>query len=331
MMLSRFGVDSLPEQVQGAVQGRVLIMDGDSACYASTADAKKLETAVRRFHTNVLEKMFLVNAESVRVHITPKGCLKNYRDWLLGAKPYQANRFNKEKPALLEVLRSTLPRHYADHEYLRVYGHMDKEADDAIMQDAYSIPNAVVYSEDKDLNIVPTPRFNTKTGNIDRIQNRFGHIQLDNSTSTTKIVGHGTKFFWAQLLMGDSADNIKGIERYAGKLCGAVVTYKTLSGAATEADAANLVLDGYRAIGQNVVPEAECLWLSRVAGDSAQNYFRELDLSPENRAYLEGCLARKWYMSGAEKETWDSISAECSSLKEIQFRWEQFKKELGCQ
>lgn len=330
MLKERFGVTALPEQVQPAIDGRVLIMDGDSACYASAADAKKLETAVRRFHTNVLEKMFLVRATSVRVHLTPKGCLKNYRDWLLAAKPYQANRFNKEKPALLEVLRSTLPKHYTDHDYVTVYGHMDKEADDAIMIDSYCLPNAVVYSEDKDLCIVPIPKYDAKTGDVDRLINRYGFTKLDYSTSTTKVIGRGTKFFWAQMLMGDSADNVKGIEKYNAKLCGAVATHAILDAAATEDDAANIVFDGYRAIGQNLVPEAECLWLSRVVGDSARNYFQELNLSELNKQYLQECLSRKWFMDEDEKKHWNSIESECTSLKEIQMRWEAFKKDIKC-
>ena len=328
-MLDRFGVTALPVQMQGAIAGRVLIMDGDSACYAATADAKKLETAVRRFHTNVLEKMYLAQAESARVHITPKGCLKNYRDWLLAAKPYQGNRINKEKPMLLEPLRAMLESHFNEHDYIRVFGHMDKEADDGIMQDCYSIPNTVMYSEDKDLCIVPTVRFNHKTGNFDRILDRYGHIALDYSSSTTKVIGHGTKFFWAQLLMGDAADNVKGLKSFQGKLCGAVKAHEILSNCRTESDAANAVFDGYRAIGQNILPEAECLWLTRVPGDSARNYFKELELSVANQEFLNDCTHAHWYMTADEKAEWDVIFSKCNSTKEVQTRWEAWTKQFN--
>lgn len=329
-MLQKFGVtaEALPKQAAEAVQNRVLIMDGDGACYAATYDSKKLETAVRRFQTNVYEKLVLTQAETARVHITPKGCIKNYRDWLLPEKPYQGNRVNKEKPPLLEVLRSILASHFQDHDTLRVYAHMDVEADDAIMRDCYSIPNTVMYSEDKDLQIVPTLRFNNSTGNIERIPDRFGRIAMDNSKSSPKIVGHGTKFFWAQMLMGDQADNVKGVKLYNGKLCGVAATYRLLDQVRTEDDAANLVLDGYRAIGQNVLAEAECLWLTRVVGDSAQRYIRELSLSPANAAFLDECTQQKWYMDQAEKSEWDEIYSECTSVAEVQKRWEAFKRKV---
>lgn len=328
-MLSKFGVTNLPEQVQSAVADRVLIMDGDGACYVATADAKKLETAVKRFHTQVLEKMYLTQAESARVHITPKGCVKNYRDWLLGAKPYQGNRINKEKPMLLEPLRAMLESHFSTHDYIRVIGHLDKEADDGIMQDCYSIPNTVMYSEDKDLCIVPTVRYNHKTGNFDRILDRYGHISLDYSTSTTKVIGHGTKFFWAQMLMGDTADNVKGLKNYNGKLCGAVKAHEILSNCVSEADAANAVFDGYRSIGQNILPEAECLWLTRVAGDSARNYFKELELSEANQKFLNDCIMRRWYMTADEKAEWDKMFNSCNSTKEVQAKWEVWIKQFN--
>ena len=330
-MLHKFGVaeQDLPSQIPEMIQGLTLIMDGDAACYTSTYDAKKLETAVRRFHTNVLEKMYLTQAESARVHITPKGCLKNYRDWLIPVKPYQGNRVNKEKPMLLEPLRAMLESHFSDHDTIRVFGHMDKEADDGIMQDCYSIPNTVMYSEDKDLCIVPTVRFNHKTGNFDRILDRYGHISLDYSTSTTKVIGHGTKFFWAQLLMGDSADNVKGLKSYHGKLCGAVKAHEILSNCRTEADAANAVFDGYRSIDQNILPEAECLWLTRVAGDSARNYFKELELSEANQEFLNDCIMRRWYMTADEKAEWDEIFNKCNSTKEVQTRWEAWIKQFN--
>lgn len=328
-MLNKFGLteSDLPNQAPELIQGQTLIMDGDGACYASTYDAKKLETAVRRFHTNVEEKMILTSCSSARVHITPKGCLKNYRDYLLSAKPYQGNRLNKEKPPLLEVLRSMLASHFADHEYIKVFAHMDKEADDAIMQDCYSIPNTVTYSEDKDLTIVPTPFFDHYTGTVSYIISRYGKIKLD--LEKDKVVGRGTKFFWAQMLMGDSADNVKGIKTYNAKLCGVKAAYSILDKIEDESHAANIVLDGYRAINQNPIPEAECLWLHRVAGDSARAYINSLNLSEANREFMLQQEQRKWYMQKDEYEEWCRIFNECNSTKEVQARWEAWLKILN--
>lgn len=329
-VLDRFGVDAreLPVQFEQGVFGRTLIMDGDSACYAATADAKRLETAYRRFHTAILEKMILTKSETARVHLTPKGCLKNNRDLYLGSKPYQANRLNKDKPPLLELLRAGAVEYFKDHEEIEVFAHFDIEADDAVMRDSYMISNGVVYSEDKDLQIVPGLLYNHKTGIVQKLDNRYGWVKLDESGSNTKIVGHGTKFFWAQMLMGDQADNVKGIEKYNGKLCGVAAAYKVLGALATENDAANAVLDGYRAIDQNPLPEAECLWLSRMAGDSASSYIWSLDLTERNREFVLTCFNRKYKMDDSEFQSWGDILGECTSVKEVQHRWEAFKRTI---
>ena len=62
----------------------------------------------------------------------------------------------------------------------------------------------------------------------------------------------------------------------------------------SEDDAANVVLDGYRKINQNILPEAEALWLLRWEGDSAYNFLKELNLSPANLDFLEDCYNQDW-------------------------------------
>lgn len=56
----------------------------------------------------------------------------------------------------------------------------------------------------------------------------------------------------------------------------------------------NRVLDGYRKINQNVLPEAEALWLLRWEGDSAYNFLKELNLSPANLDFPEDCYNQNW-------------------------------------
>ena len=94
--------------------------------------------------------------------------------------------------------------------------------------------------------------------------------------------------------MGDTADNIKGILKYDNKLCGAIAAYNILDDIQSEDDAANVVLDGYRKINQNILPEAEALWLLRWEGDSAYNFLKELNLSPANLDFLEDCYNQDW-------------------------------------
>lgn len=333
MNLNRFGVDTstLPTQFSNSELGRVLILDGDGPCYAATFDSKKIDTAFRKFKSNVYEKMFLCKADTARVHITPKGCLKNNRGMLLAEKPYQANRFNKQKPPLLEVLRSALATHFDEHSDIQIFPQFAVEADDAMVQDMYTVSNAVLHSDDKDLQIAPGFHYNKYNGRVETINGRFGHIGMYTGNSSPKIIGRGTKFFWAQLLMGDTADNVKGLRHdSSGKLVGTTAAFKYLHHLTTEDAVANAVITQYRNVGQNLLAEAECLWLTRCAGDTAASYIWSLGLTEDNREFLLRCFNSKYRMSEDEYAEWQRIEQPCTSLKELQFQWEKFRKEIGC-
>ena len=292
-MLNKFGIneEDLPEQFSTkTTEGRILIVDGDAACYRAAAKAAKLQTAISRFQTEIYQLQFLTKAEEVRVHITPAGCFKRGRHLLKTYQPYQGNRKNKEKPALLEPLRLCVHEHFYDHDNVVVIPNWDWEADDGIMIDQYkySDKDVLVISEDKDLDIGPAARYNPESGDIHRIDNRYGSIWLkETPAGAKKIRGHGTKFFWSQMLTGDSADHIKGLVKYNGKLCGPVAAFNALELVNDESWAANLVLNGYRQIKQNPLPEGEALWLIRHPEDSFCKYLMELDLTPTNKDFVE--------------------------------------------
>lgn len=277
----------LPEQFPPAVPGRVLLLDADFSAYAAAATVKNLDTAVRRFQTLVETQRFLVNAETVRVHTTASGCQKLRRFDYPTVKPYQANRDGKAKPALLEPLRRAVPNldwdsHWSIHHW------RDREADDGLMMDALLYGDSgIMVSGDKDLNITPGPLWIADEGRIDYIPDRFGWIKTKDLTSSTKVVGHGTKFFWAQMLMGDTADNVQGITRLHGKACGPVGAYNALKDIPYESDAAEFVLRAYIAAKQNPLAEAECLWLHRSFDDSAYKYISELGLPDYMQHWLD--------------------------------------------
>lgn len=277
----------LPEQFPPAVSGRILLLDADFPAYAASATVKNLGTAVRRFQTLVETQRFLVNAETVHVHITESGCKKLRRFDYPTIKPYQGNRDNKAKPPLLGPLRRAIPTTEWESHW-SVYPWLDREADDGLMMDAVLYGDrAIMVSGDKDLNITPGPLWLADEGRIDYISDRFGWIQLKQTPSGPKVVGHGTKFFWAQMLMGDSADNVQGITRLNGKLCGAVGAYNALEGITSEYDAAEFVLRAYVAAKQNPLAEAECLWLRRSLDDSGYAYLRELGMPDYLQQWLD--------------------------------------------
>lgn len=290
------------EAFPGCVAGRTLIVDGDGPCYVAAATAKRLDTAIRYFHQEMLKRQFMCGAQDIRVHLTRKDSDKHGRFRVKAVKPYQGQRDSKGKPALLEPLREAVARRENwIEEYDAVLLHRELEADDGMMQDAYRLKsNGVTSSEDKDLRMTPYPWYEQKLGKVMQGE-PVGWVDLAfTEGGTAKPHGQGPLFFWLQMLAGDNADNIKGILKYDGKLCGPALAVEILKGVRDINVAANRVIDGYRAIDQNVLAEGWLLWLTRWPGDNVLNYFRELQLSEANRAFVDDCLTRDWVMPKEE-------------------------------
>jgi hypothetical protein len=80
---------------------------------------------------------------------------------------------------------------------------------------------SIIASKDKDLRMVPGLQLDWDTGAIhDTGDDDFGYVELVERTTdsgTTKLLkGYGQKFFWAQMLIGDTADNISGLPAIPG-------------------------------------------------------------------------------------------------------------------
>jgi hypothetical protein len=288
-------LSGLPAQFDPKPPGsRTLILDGDGPCYRACTTAKTLPTALRRFVQIVLEIQYLTNCSDVRIHLTAKGSKKANRKLYPSHWVYQDKRGSSPKPPLLEPLRQAVydslqretgelpPEWWCElHNYW--------EADDGIIMDAVRLmDDGVVWSEDKDMRLTPGPYFEVKTGCTDYLDNRFGWIGEDHTPAgKLKVVGHGTKFFWAQMLMGDSADRVRGLTKLDGKLIAERGTLDFLQGVQCEHEAANAVLAAYGRAGQNPLAEAEMMWLRRGQEDSAYRYLTELDLVPNLRQWVD--------------------------------------------
>lgn len=299
------------EPFTGCVAGRTLIVDGDGACYVAASTAKRLDTALRYFHQEMLKRQFMTGAQDIRIHLTAKGSDKHGRFRVKAVKPYQGQRDSKGKPALLEPLREAVARRENwIEEYVSVTMHRELEADDGMMQDAYMLKdNGVTSSEDKDLRMTPYPWYEQSIGKVMQGE-PIGWVDLAFTPSgTAKLHGQGPMFFWLQMLAGDQADNIKGIERYEGKLCGPALAVEILKPVRDINTAANVVIDGYRAINQNVLAEGWLLWLTRWHKDNVLNYMTSLDLSPANRDFVMDCATRDWVMpkTAAPSEEFDDV------------------------
>lgn len=293
------GVDfsALADQFGGYIPGRTLILDGDGPAYRVAATVKRLDTAISRFQTDMLTQLFLTKSETVRIHLTAHDSDKAGRFRIKAAKPYQGNRDNKAKPSLLEPLREALtdPKNWLK-EFDVVVMNRKKEADDAMMTDAYFYKESgLIHSDDKDLRMTPYPYWDKDTGTIVPAS-PVGRLYMKyTEAGNAKLLGNGPLFFWAQMLMGDTADNVKGIWTLEGKKCGPAAALEYLQGISSIHEAANRVLDAYREISQNVLAEGWLLWLHRNEDDNFWKYLQELNLTNTNKEFINECVTRDWF------------------------------------
>jgi len=224
VMTMEINVADLPDQTAPQenypepVPGRVAHIDADFMCYQVSAETKDeltgvrprrtLETMKHNARSGLEHLMKSAGATSYVAHITPSGSNKGNRDNIALTKGYQDNRKGKEKPEHLQAVRAFIG------EYLPSMIHFDQEADDGMSQANYNAadPNlSVIVSKDKDLRMAPGLHYDFDTETVVDVDDPFGDIWVDRSKKAPKVLGWGTKFFWAQLLMGDAADNIAGL------------------------------------------------------------------------------------------------------------------------
>lgn len=275
--------------------GRTLILDGDGPAYRAAATSKRLDTAVRRFQSAVLTELMMTGCSSATVHLTHRTSHKNGRHHVIATKPYQGNRKGKSKPPLLELLRDTLvdrdnwlPEFTVEMQYAI-------EADDSMIIQAHQLgADGVIWSDDKDLRCTPYLFYEQSMGQVQSAE-PHGYIEEKYTPAgTLKVLGRGPVFFWAQMLMGDSADNIAGVQRLDGKLCGPAGALSVLRHVRNRDEAANIVVDAYRAIDQNVVAEGFLLHLLQHPKDHVYDYMLSFDLSTKNHQFVQDCMERKW-------------------------------------
>lgn len=209
------------------VLNRVAHIDGDFIAYQVSAESKAeldpLDPTPRKSFEDMKHNAQraadhlrrLSGAERYVLHLTPTGSTKGGRAASAIQKPYQGNRAGKEKPEFLDKIRA-----FMVHD-LGGTAHLDQEADDGLAQSLYQADDpylAVVVSKDKDLRMVEGLHCDPVTGEFFLVEKGdFGYIAIDDTKSTKKLVGYGPKFFWAQLLMGDAADNVAGVPCVSGK------------------------------------------------------------------------------------------------------------------
>lgn len=222
----------LPPQVPG----RTVQIDADFLAYQTTAekadgtDDRTFDDMKHNAEVAVETLRGLAAAQHVHLHLTPSTSNKGGRYELALLKEYQGNRIDKPKPRYLGIMREWLAKRYPGTLYQFC------EADDGMASAQYAAIDrgdrnlSVIASKDKDLRMVPGLHVDWDTGQLrdtgDDDGDDFGYVELVERTTpsgtTKQLKGFGRKFFWAQMLIGDTADNISGLPAIPGHVMNSI-------------------------------------------------------------------------------------------------------------
>lgn len=158
----------------------------------------------------------------------------NFREQVSVSKEYKGTR-KAEKPFHRDNLRAYMLANYDT----KVANGM--EADDLICIDAFGKSDVTICTRDKDLRMVSGRHFGWPCGK----QPQFGPLDVD-GIGTIEVVkngikGYGTKFFWSQMITGDTVDNIPGLPRG-----GPAMAYKLLADLDSEEAMLEAVVTKYK-------------------------------------------------------------------------------------
>ena len=222
-----------------------ILIDGDILTYraAYSCEDQPFEDAcdkIDQLVDEILESTtFDCDSSVYEMFITGKG---NFR---FDVQPtYKQNRSGKPKPQHLQGLRDYLVEAYDANVS------EGEEADDVITIRAMELgPDTVIASIDKDFLQVPCWHYNLNKGTLTKVE-----------------PFEGLRFFYSQILTGDTADNVFGI-----KGVGPVKAGKLLAHATSEQDLFGICLDTYNYDEAKVTENARLLWLRREVGQTWQS------------------------------------------------------------
>lgn len=254
-----------------------LHVDGDYAAYFCSGND---ETEPGRARQILLDKIeagrAIVGASKVVVHLTMSGSHKGYRYQVATVKPYQGQRAGGRRPVNWEFLRTYMETYSGTAFKVKLW--KDREADDGIAFVAantvqlYNEPVAAIYTADKDMRMLPGLHVDWKNYLVTEVPPGAYEVLR----SPDGLV-YGLKWFWLQILQGDTADNIPGLPRLNGQLCGEARASKYLAGTESVVEAFDKVAAAYAVhYGEEwqdrFVEQAALLWLRRDTGASVRDF-----------------------------------------------------------
>ena len=285
---------------------RIVQFDADFACYEVADLEKPLEENTKALVDYLEMKRTLFGAGAINAFVTLKG--KSGRESMATVKPYQENR----DPNVPIKVRVRELRHWLTslfHPTITVIASSVLEADDAMCMHQNNhiangnIENSILVSGDKDLWMVEGWHGCPKTGRKWLVDG-YGFTEYrEVGNVKPKLVGEGTSWFWHQMIMGDRADNIPGLERIDNKFwdkyeplksrkprkdgntaCGEAKAVRLLRDCKNDKQAGNTVYAAYTAFyGTSArfyfMENAYLLWMQRTLNPfDVEVFFKEVGL-----------------------------------------------------
>jgi hypothetical protein len=218
------------------------LLDQGDYYYAMERVVEPVENALHNAKSLINRTMESLGSDDLIVYLSGPS---NFRDGVATIRPYKGNRDETHKPthgpAIVEYL----------HKKYNVVVSENEEADDVVSYSHYRMwleddMSTVIASTDKDLDMVPGLHYN--------------FIKEESYYVTPE---EGMKWFYTQLLTGDSTDNIPGVPKV-----GKVRAAKYLAEARTEQEmfeiAMALYVEGYPDDPRGALLEnAQLLWMRR--------------------------------------------------------------------
>lgn len=241
-----------------------LHVDGDYlAYYFAGNDDTSFGAARRNCVDALLNVATLVGAGGRRVvHLSAAGGDKGKRYRIATVKPYQGQRDGGRRPKNWEAMRSWLEAGDLPPGWSRAIW-ADREADDGVAAlaryclDRNGLP--AIFTRDKDFRMIPG--LHVDFISLEQTMVPRGTWEL---VANEGLV-YGRKWFWLQLLQGDTADNIPGLPKLFGKQCGPKTAEAHLAGL-DEGQTWTAVTEAYREHygdewADRLVEQAALLWL----------------------------------------------------------------------
>jgi DNA polymerase-1 len=263
-----------PQARTNSVPGRLLLVDGDALAY-TCGGADSPGQARANLINHVEQAQRASGASNTAILVTARSSHKGHRYAIARAKPYQGQRSSGRRPEQWEFLRSVLELDNVPCAPVIVTA--TAEADDLFA--AYSLQhnphNVVIHTQDKDMRMVPGWHLTWSDMRMVYLPDGVYEMAFNDKL-------YGRKWFWMQMLMGDTADNIPGLPRMTkpdGKqaLCGEATAAKLLAGTTTCEEARFVVRGQYEAYYQTeqdpwagleaMLEQAILLWMRQDPND----------------------------------------------------------------